>query len=384
MRTLLLAAAALGCAPASAQDAYVVGLSGALTGPAAATYAAAIEGLRLYVEDINARGGVNGKPVRLIMYDDQAEPSRSVANAKRLLTQDDVLLVIHASLSSTYIPVLAEIKRARVPILFAGSICPKEVYPPADELQFCSTAFGSFYETQMGLRIIKEMSSGPIKLGLAAMAIPLSRGESEHAERLSKTMDITVVDSQVIPPATPDYTPFATKLKESGANWVYSAAPWVTQVRTFEALRKLGWEGRFITIGHVQAEDELARLKDPALYVFGANALFQDQLPAHQEIRAAAQRANSRQSVNELTEGWVTGLTLEQILKNTSWPPTAEKVLAAMSNLKVDLKGLRGGSMQWTKDNHFRTTQYYRLWHWDAGKQQIVPVRDWTAVEIKP
>jgi ABC-type branched-subunit amino acid transport system substrate-binding protein len=280
--------------------------------------------------------------------------------------------------------VLAEIKRARVPILFAGSICPKEVYPPADELQFCSTAFGSFYETQMGLRIIKEMSSGPIKLGLAAMAIPLSRGESEHAERLSKTMDITVVDSQVIPPATPDYTPFATKLKESGANWVYSAAPWVTQVRTFEALRKLGWEGRFITIGHVQAEDELARLKDPALYVFGANALFQDQLPAHQEIRAAAQRANSRQSVNELTEGWVTGLTLEQILKNTSWPPTAEKVLAAMSNLKVDLKGLRGGSMQWTKDNHFRTTQYYRLWHWDAGKQQIVPVRDWTAVEIKP
>jgi hypothetical protein len=48
---------------------------------------------------------------------------------------------------------------------------------------------------------------------------------------------MTVVGKEVIPPPTPDYTPFATKLKDAGANWVFSWAPWVTQVRTLEALR---------------------------------------------------------------------------------------------------------------------------------------------------
>ena len=40
-------------------------------------------------------------------------------------------------------------------------------------------------------------------------------------------------------PATADYTPFATKMKEAGPNWVYTSAPWVSQVRNFEALRRL-------------------------------------------------------------------------------------------------------------------------------------------------
>jgi branched-chain amino acid transport system substrate-binding protein len=377
----LVVAAAGALAPA--QEAYVVGLTGAITGPVAATYAAAIEGLRLYVENLNARGGVNGRPVRLVMHDDQGEPSRSAANAKRLLAQDNVLALVHASPSSTYPPVIGEVKRARVPLLYAGSICPKEVYPPADELQFCSTAFGSFYESEMALRFVKDSSTEAVRLGLAAMAIPLSRGEMDYAEELAKKMGIATVDKQVIPPPAPDYTPFATKLKDSGASWVYSAAPWVTQVRTFEALRRLGWDGRYITIAHVQSEDEMARLKDGGFYVFGANALFQDDLPAHREIREAASRAKTSHPVTQLTEGWVAGLVLEQALKGTPWPPTAEKVRAAMSDLRVDTRGLRGGPIEWTRDNHFRTRQYYRVYRWDPAQSAVVRVRDWTAIDIR-
>ena len=71
--------------PAAAQESYVVGVSGALTGPAAGTNAPPIEGLRLYVDRLNAGGGVNGKKIQLIVLDDQAEPSKAAANAKRLL-----------------------------------------------------------------------------------------------------------------------------------------------------------------------------------------------------------------------------------------------------------------------------------------------------------
>ena len=74
---------------------------------------------------------------------------------------------------------------------------------------------------------------------------------------------------------------------------------------------------------------------------------------------------------------------LEQTLKNTPWPPTPEKVLAAMNNLRVDTKGLRGGPIEWTRDNHFRTKPYYGVWHWDAAKQAITQVQDWQGIEVK-
>jgi ABC-type branched-subunit amino acid transport system substrate-binding protein len=105
---------------ARSQDAYVIGLTGALTGPPASTYAPAVEALRIYLERLNAAGGVNGRKVELIAQDDSAEPGKAAANAKKLLTQDNVILLINASLSSTYAPVVAEATRAGVPILFAS------------------------------------------------------------------------------------------------------------------------------------------------------------------------------------------------------------------------------------------------------------------------
>ena len=89
-------------------------------------------------------------------------------------------------------------------------------------------------------------------------------------------MGIEVVDKEATPPPTPDYTPYATKIKNAGATWVHTWAPWGMQIRTFEALRKIGWEGNYLAYAHIQAEDELKRLKDDGLYVFGTNAFFAD------------------------------------------------------------------------------------------------------------
>src|SRR5262249_56615496 len=115
-----LAVAAL-ATPVLAQDASVIGATGALTGPVASTQAPAMEAMRIYVERVNAAGGINGKPVRIILQDDAAEPSKAAANAKKLITQDNVVLLINASLSSTYAPTVAEAKRAGVPIHFANT-----------------------------------------------------------------------------------------------------------------------------------------------------------------------------------------------------------------------------------------------------------------------
>jgi branched-chain amino acid transport system substrate-binding protein len=377
-----LAAAAF-TIPAGAQDAYVVGVSGALTGPAAGTNAPPIEGLRLYVDRLNAGGGVNGKKVQLTVLDDQGEPSKAAANAKRLLTQDNVSLLILSSLSSTFAPVIAETKRANVPLMLMGAVCPKEVYPPAEALQFCTTAYAGGYDSRATLAFIKETAKEPVRIGFAAMAIPLSRGEIDYAEEQSKAMGMTPVDKEVIPPPTADYTPFATKLKDANPNWIFSWAPWVTQVKTFEALRRLGWQGDYITWAHIEAEAELARLKDPRFYVIGANSLFQDDLPIHKEIVDAAKKASVRYPAEQLTEGWIGGLVLEAVLKSAGWPADAGKIRAAMENVKIDTKGLRGGAIEWSKDNHFRARQYYRVYRWDAAKSAITVAKDWVPYDVK-
>jgi len=379
-----VAAAMIGtAAQAVAQDAYVIGLTGALTGPPASTYAPAVEALRIYIERINAAGGINGRKINLVLQDDSAEPSKATANAKKLITQDNVILLLNASLSSTYAPVVAEAKRAGVPMLFASSVCPKDVYPPADRLLFCTTAFASTYDSRATLAFIKETAKTPVKIGFSAMAIPLSRAEMDFAETQAPGLGMTVVGKEVIPPPTPDYTPFATKLKDAGANWVFSWAPWVTQVRTLEALRRLGWQDDYIAWSHIEAEGELARLKDGRFYVIGANALFQDGLPIQKEIADAVQKANVKYPPQQMTEGWIAGMVVEAALKATGWPASKEKLAAAMANLKVDTKGLRGGPIEWTKDNHFRTRQYYRVYKWDTAKGAIVRVKDWTAYEVK-
>ena len=379
--TLAAGLLSAGVAPTLAQDAYVVGITAALTGPPSSTYAPAIEALRIYVGRLNAAGGVHGRKIKLAIEDDSAQPSKAAANAKKILSEDNPVLLINASLSSTYAPVIAEARNAGVPLMFSSSVCPKDVYPPAQPGEFCTTAFAATYDSRAALSFVKETAKEPVKIGFAAMAIPLSRAEIDFAESQAASLGMTAVDKEVIPPPTADYTPFASKLKEAGANWVFSWAPWVTQVRTFEALRRLGWSGDYITWAHLEAENELTRIKDPQLYVFGANALFEDALPIQKEITEAVKQAGGKYPPDEMTEGWIAGMVLEAALKGAGADATPAKVQASMQNLKVDLKGLRGGPIEWTTDNHFRTKQYYRVYRWDGSK--IAVVKNWFSYDVK-
>jgi len=380
---LATAAIAMAAVPAAAQDTYRIGLSGALTGPSAGSYAPAIEGLQIYIDRLNQNGGIDGRNVDLIVLDDTGEASRGATNTRRLLNQENVSLIINASLSSTFAPMMADATRAGVPLLFASSACPSEVYPPAQDLLFCTTAFAAKYDSEATLSFIEEESGTDINIALVAMAIPLSRSEIDSAEVLAEERGMRPVEKSVIPPPTADYTPFATRIQQMDADWVYSWAPWVTQVRTFEALRRLGWEGNMAGWAHLEAEGELARLQDEGFYAVGANSLFFEDLPVHQEMQEAAEAANSSYPAYQMTEGWVAGLVIEEALRSAGWPADAAAIHDAMQNLTVDTKGLRGGPIEWTSENHFRSTQYYRIYRWNAEEEAIEIVRDWFSYDIE-
>src|SRR5262245_11606950 len=92
MRRIVASLAALGmlaAAPqAGAQD-LVVGVSALMTGQSAGTYAPVVEAMRLYFDGVNKAGGINGRQVRLLISDNQADASKAAADAKKFLLQDN-------------------------------------------------------------------------------------------------------------------------------------------------------------------------------------------------------------------------------------------------------------------------------------------------------
>jgi branched-chain amino acid transport system substrate-binding protein len=379
--TGLLALAAAAPAPAQGPEPYRVGMTAAITGRFSAGYAPTYEAYRVYFKRVNDAGGVNGHPVEITYEDDRGEPQRAAAAAKKFA--EGSLLMINASISATYKPLMTESETSKVPLLFGGGVCPREAFPPAHPLIFCSTSYGSKWDSRMALAFIKEQSAGKkVKIGFAAQDIPLSRVELEFAEQHARELGFETIPVVVVPGTASDFTPFAQKLKEADATWVFSWAPWGVEIGVFEALQRIGWTGNYILYGHQQAEDELARLKAPNLHALGGNALFMENLPIHKEI-AALVKNQTNHPANYMAEGWVSAMVLEAGLKRCGWPCTHDKLATALAGITVDTKGLRGGPIQFTPDNHYRQATYYKVYRWDAAKNAIASIGGWTKLEIK-
>ena len=365
--------------PALAQ--YRIGMSAAITGPASSTYAPTYEAYKAYFKRVNDAGGINGQKVEITYEDDRGEPQRAAANAKRL--SEGSILMVNASTSATYKPFMTESETEKLPLLFGGGVCPREAFPPASPLIFCSTSFGSKWDSRFALGFIKEQAAGKkVKVGFAAQDIPLSRIELEFAEQLAKELGMEAIPVVVVPGNTPDFTPFAQKLKDAGADWVLSWALWHVEVGVFEALQRLGWQGNYLLYGHQQTQDELARLKAGNLYAFGGNTLFMENLPIHAEITNLV-KGQTTHPAHYMAEGWVSAMVLEAGLKKCGWPCPKDKLATALASVNVDTRGLRGGPIEWTADNHYRKSTYYKVYRWDPTKNAVAPVGNWTRLEIK-
>src|SRR2546425_8213194 len=87
-------ALALGAVPGKAADPLRIGFGMALTGPLAPNGKSALLAMKIWEEDINAKGGLLGRPVQLVYYDDQTNPATVPGIYTKLLDVDKVDLII--------------------------------------------------------------------------------------------------------------------------------------------------------------------------------------------------------------------------------------------------------------------------------------------------
>jgi branched-chain amino acid transport system substrate-binding protein len=97
-----------------------IGMWTPLSGPVALLGQSARDGVRLWVKEINDKGGIHGRKINFIAYDDAGSPQEAQTAIRRLIDQDQVFMLISGSVSGSTLPVRQIITREKVP--FVSSI----------------------------------------------------------------------------------------------------------------------------------------------------------------------------------------------------------------------------------------------------------------------
>ena len=116
---------AVGCAPKVDDTVIRIGEFDALTGDIATFGTTTHEGIQLAVEEINSTGGIRGKQIKLITEDDQGKPDQAALVVEKLLSRDQVHVVIGEVASSNSLAAAPLAQRAKIPMVSPSSTNPK-------------------------------------------------------------------------------------------------------------------------------------------------------------------------------------------------------------------------------------------------------------------
>ncbi|TAK82062.1 MAG: hypothetical protein EPO20_23595 [Betaproteobacteria bacterium] len=103
-----------GAAQAQGKPPYVLGAVLSLSGPVAPNGVPTKDGIEVAVAEINARGGVNGRQLQVLIEDDQSKPDQAVILASKLITENGVHMILGASFGSTANALAAVVEKHRV------------------------------------------------------------------------------------------------------------------------------------------------------------------------------------------------------------------------------------------------------------------------------
>jgi branched-chain amino acid transport system substrate-binding protein len=221
---LLVSVLIVGTLPARAlgQEAYRIGAVLSITGPASYFGEDQRNTLHLLQDQVNARGGINGRPVEVVIYDDATDPTRAVTALRRLHEEDRVLAVIGASISGNALAMIPFSERAGVPQLVPAA--SGRISNPVKKwvFQFCNT------DVQSIGRILQFLDGrGLKKIAMLNDSTGYGVSGKEELERQAPARGFQVVAWETFGPNDTDMTPQLTRIKAAGAEavLVWNATP---------------------------------------------------------------------------------------------------------------------------------------------------------------
>jgi branched-chain amino acid transport system substrate-binding protein len=204
----------LATAQAKADEPIKIGLGMALTGPLAANGKMSLVAMQIWENDINAKGGLLGRPVKLVYYDDQSSPAQVPSIYAKLLDIDKVDLIV-SGYASTQIaaamPVAIQRKKLFIS-LFGTGINETFNYPKYfSMIPNGPTPKPAF--TRGFFKVAEVQTPRPQTIALAYADAEFGQNACEGARENAKTSGFKVVYDRSYPPTTTDFNPIVRAIQ---------------------------------------------------------------------------------------------------------------------------------------------------------------------------
>jgi branched-chain amino acid transport system substrate-binding protein len=227
--------------PAVAADPLKIGFGMALTGGLASNGKSALLAMQIWRDDINAKGGLLGRPVELVYYDDQSTPSTVPGIYTKLLAVDKVDLVVGPYATAQIAPAMPIIiqKKKTFIALFGTAVNANFNYPRF----FIMHPEGPHPRRAMTegfFEIAKAQNPKPQTVAIIAADQEFAHNIADGARLNAKAAGIKIVYDRTYPPSTVDFGPTVQAIKASGADLVLVASYPPDSVGIIRAANEIG------------------------------------------------------------------------------------------------------------------------------------------------
>ena len=231
--------AAMATTAMAADDDILVGYHGPMTGPASWVGLGGRDGALLAIQEINDGGGINGRKIKLVPYDDAAKPSEAEAVAKKMIDSDKVFAILGGGISATALVVSNAVQEAKIPYMNGSAASPKImdlksrwVFSGATiDVRDIAESEGTFIGEALNVKHVAVMSAtDEFSQALASTVIDL----------IGKRYGIDVTTRQTYNPGDTDFSSQLLAVKASNPDYILMFGLYVEAARAIRQARELG------------------------------------------------------------------------------------------------------------------------------------------------
>lgn len=336
-----LLAGALSGGAASAD--ILIGQTTAVSGPVAASVGETLAGVHLYLDHINAKGGVHGERIKLITLDDKFEPKLAGENARHLIEDDNVAALFMSRATPHTEAILPHLAKHGV-ALVAPSTGAMTFHKPANPLVF---NVRSSYQAETE-KAVEHLHTIMVQR-IAVVHVDDSFGEDclagaqkGFANVGSKPVAVIKADR-----AKPDYATIVPQLIQAQAQAVIWIGSSVAVSDGVKALRKAGSSMQVVTVSNNASRGFVAQLGDSVRGVIVTQVFPNVRSMGYAINREAAALAKAKGNLTlspSVMEGFTSAKVLVEGLRRAGPKPTREKIVTALGGMShYDLGGLELG-----------------------------------------
>jgi len=261
-----LAAAAMGlslaAAPASAADPVIIGFSQSLTGPLAVNGKAALLAQQIWEQDVNAKGGLLGRPVKLVYYDDQSNPSTVPGIYQKLISVDKANILVSGYATVQIAPALpVMIQNNKTFVSLFGLAVNSEFHydryfsmiPSGPDPKPAFTA--GFFDVAM------QQTPKPATVAFASADIEFAHNCVDGARENAKKAGLKTVYDKTYPGNTTDFSPIVRAVQAANPDIFLICSYVADSTGMVQALNEIGYKPKMVGGGMVGLQSPAIKTK---------------------------------------------------------------------------------------------------------------------------